>query len=209
MELYPEILISRQDSPELDNEIISSYFFIRRTEEDVYPFINKYTPLELIDKILPRTTKRDVFVFSVSLYGYYDERHISLRISDNNLNQYWLRTMPDVPAEHIAYTIESGYPLFFSAGKLYKHSFLIEGENFFCSFWHKPTIANYWHFQLFTYDSNGQHLPREPKPEKKETKIEEKKLKHIATIILEYLISESICSQSETQKFQCIGTAKY
>lgn len=203
MELYPEVLISHQDYPELENEMISSFFFIRRTEEDIYPFLKKYKPLELIDKILPYTTKRDVFVFSVSLYGYFSERHISLKVSDNNLNQYWSRTIPDVSAEHIVYSIESGYPLFLSAKKLYKHSFSFEDENFCLSFWHRPTIANYWHFQLFTYDSNGQYLPREPKPGEKETKTEEKKLRRLATVVLEYLISESICLQSEAKKFHC------
>jgi hypothetical protein len=67
MELYPEILISHQDYPELDENLISSYYFIRVTKEDIYQFLGKYKPLELIDKILPNTPKRDVFVFSVFL----------------------------------------------------------------------------------------------------------------------------------------------
>ena len=201
MGLYPEVLISHQGYPELDNEIISSYFFIRRTEENIYPLLKTYKPLELIDNILPNTTKRDVFVFSVSLFGYFDERHILLKVSDHNLDQCWSKAIPEVSAEHIAYSIVSGYPLFLSAKKLYNHSFLFEGENFYFSFSHKPTIANYWHFQLFTCDSNGLLLPREPKPN--ETRTEEKKLKRLAIILLEYLISESICLQSEVKKFQC------
>jgi hypothetical protein len=202
MESYPEVLVSKQDYPELDNEIVSSYFFIRKTEEDIYPFLEKYKPLELIDKILPNTTKRDVFVLSVSLYGYFDERHISLKISDSNLTQYWVETMPNVPLDQIIYYIEPGYPLFLNAKKLYRHPFSFEEENYCLSFWHKPTITNYWHFQLFTCDSNGQHLPREPKPKEKETKAEERKLRRIAIIVLEYLISESLCSSSGVHKFQ-------
>jgi hypothetical protein len=79
---------------------------------------------------------------------------------------------------------------------------LFEGENYCLSFWHKPTIANYWHFQLFSCDSNGQHLPREPKPGEKESRTEEKKLRRLAIMILEYLISESICPISKVKKFQ-------
>ncbi|MDR0287657.1 MAG: hypothetical protein LBI03_08160 [Clostridiales bacterium] len=203
MELYPDVLVSKQDYPELDEEIVSSYFFIRRTEEDIYPFLEKYKPLELIDSILPQTTKRDVFVLSVSLYGYFDEGHISLKVSDNNLNQYWSRTMQNIPVEHIAYSIESGFPLFLDAKKLYKHTFLFEDENYCLSFWHRPTIVNYWHFQLFSCDCSGRHLPREPKPGEKETKTEERKLRRLAISVLEYLISESICSSSKAQKFQC------
>jgi hypothetical protein len=203
MELYPEVLISHQDYPDLDEKIISSYFFIRRTEENIYPFFEKYKPLELIDKILPKTTKRDVFVLSVSLYGYFNERHISLKVCDNNLNQYWDKTMSNFPAGQIAYSVEIGYPLFLCAQKLYEHSFLFENETYYLSFWHKPTIANYWHFQLFTCDSKKQHLPREPKSGKKETRSEERKLKRLATTVLEYLISEAICLNSDAKKFQC------
>jgi hypothetical protein len=199
---YPEVLVSKQDYPDLDNEIVSSYFFIRKTEDNIYPFLEKYKPLELIDKILPHTTKRDVFVFSVSLYGYFDERHILLKISDNNLNQYWMKTMPSVQPDQIVYSIEPGYPLFLRARKLYKYSFLFEEENYFLSFWHKPTIANYWHFQLFTYDNEGRCLPREPKPDEKETKAEERKLRRLAIIVLEYLISESLCASSGVYKFK-------
>jgi hypothetical protein len=202
MALYPEILISHQSYPALDEKVVSSYSFIRKTDEDIYPLIKRFKPLELIDKILPNTTKRDIFVLSVSLYGYFEENHILLKVSDNNLNKYWDRAMPDLPAEQITFSIEKGYPLYFYAKKLYEQPILFENDIYCLSFWHKPTISNYWHFQLFTRDSNGQHLPREPKPEEKENKTEEKKLRRLAIMVLEYLISEAICSISEVQKFQ-------
>lgn len=135
--------------------------------------------------------------------GYFNERHISLKISDNNFIKPWTRDTPDVQAEKINYSIKLGHPLFLRAQNLYKHSFIFGSEKFYLSFGHKPTIANYWHFQLFTHDSNGQHLPREPKPGEKETKPEEKKLKRLAIMVLEYLISESICQSHEVKKFEC------
>ena len=201
MELYPEVLVSQQAKPVLDEKVVSAYYFIRKTDIDLYPLLKIYTPLELIDKILPNTTKRDVFVLSVSLYGYYDESHIAINVSDKTLNNHWIKTMADYPIEQIEYTIESWHPLFLQAKKLYERPFSFEGEMFYLSFWHKPTIVNYWHFQLFTRDSNGEHLPRDQKPGEKETKAEGRKLRRLATTILEYLISESICSFSETRKF--------
>jgi hypothetical protein len=73
---------------------------------------------------------------------------------------------------------------------------------FFLSFWHKPSIANYWHFQLFTRDSNGVHLPREPRPGERETKAERNRLRRLAVLVLEYIISKAICPKSEVKKFQ-------
>jgi hypothetical protein len=81
MDNYPDVLVSRQNYPELETDTVSSYFFIRKTKENVYSYLKKYKPSELIDKILPNTPRRDVFVFSVSLYGYYNENHISLKIN--------------------------------------------------------------------------------------------------------------------------------
>ena len=203
MDSYPKVLISHQAYPDLDEKTISSYYFIRRTKEDIYPFLGKYNPLELIDKILPNTTKRDVFVLSVSLYGYFDERHVTLKVNATDLNQYWNRAMPDFQVEQIAYSIKSGYSLYLRASKMYEQHIVFENENYYLSFWHKPTITNYWHFQLFTCDSSRKHLPREPKPGEKETKAEEKKLKRLAIVVLEYIISESICTNTEVTKFRC------
>ena len=205
MDNYPDVLVSQQNYPELDADTVSSNFFIRKTKEDVYSYLKKYKPSELIDKILPNTTRRDVFVFSVSLYGYYNEDHISLKVNDTSLNQEWNRTMPNFPIYQITYSIDPGHPLFLCAKKLYEHPIIFENENFYLSFWHKPTIVNYWHFQLFTKDSSGEHLPREPKQGERETKTEERKLKRLAATVLEYLITESICPASEVTKFHCDG----
>ena len=203
MDFYPKVLISHQAYPDLDEEVISSFSFIRRTKENIYPYLEKHKPDSLIDKILPNTTKRDVFVLSVSLYGYFDETHITLKVNNTDLNQYWNRAMPNFPAEQVAYSIETGFPLFLRASTIYEKHINFENENYYLSFWHKPTIANYWHFQLFTHDSDGQHLPREPKPGEKESRTEEKKLKRLAVIVLEYIISQAICSEKEAIKYQC------
>jgi hypothetical protein len=43
--------------------------------------------------------KRDVFVFSVSSYGYYDESHISLKVCDDYLRDSKGRHLPREPEE--------------------------------------------------------------------------------------------------------------
>ena len=35
MKLYPEVLVSHQAYPELEEKAVSSYFFIRKTKEDI------------------------------------------------------------------------------------------------------------------------------------------------------------------------------
>jgi hypothetical protein len=101
MEPYPDILVSRQGCPNLDVGLISSYNFIRRTNEDLYLLLQKYRAKELFDKILPNTTKRDVFVFSVSLYGYFTEEHITIKVLDPGMNDDWDKTQPDISSKSI------------------------------------------------------------------------------------------------------------
>ncbi|GHV94192.1 hypothetical protein AGMMS50293_05120 [Spirochaetia bacterium] len=203
MDQYPEVLISHSSYPELHEQEVSNSFFIRRTDDDIYHYLNKYTRLELIEKIIPRTPKRDVFVLSVSLYGYYDCSHLNIIPVDPHFNQNWDRSLPDAKPEEVEYSRKNdAYPLFLNASKVFNYSFKYNKEQFFLSFWHQPTIVNYWHFQLFTSDSEGNHLPRNPKFDEKETKEQERKLKRIAIVVFEYLLSEAICYFSEVQKFQ-------
>jgi hypothetical protein len=200
---YPEVLISHSAYPELCVQDVSSSFFIRRTDDDIYLYLNKYSKLELIGKIIPNMTKRDVFVFSVSLYGYYDCEHIKISPVNASFDDNWGRSFTDVRPEEIESLVrEDSYPLFLRAAKTFNYPFKNDGEQYFLSFEHKPTIANYWHFQLFTSDGEGNHLPRQPEPEEKESKEAERKLRKIAITVFEYLISEAICYFEEVQKFQ-------
>jgi hypothetical protein len=209
MEPYPDILVSRQGCPNLDLGLISLYNFTRRTNEDLYPLLQKYRAKELFDKILPNTTKRDVFVFSVSLYGYFMEEHIAIKVLDHGMNDDWDKTQPDISSKNILYAIESGYPLYFKCSKLFDQPISVAYENdketFFLSYWHKPTKANYWHFQLFTYDKDGHHLPRESEPGQKESRPIERRLKTIAIKVLEYLITKAICHKHEAKTFTLAG----
>jgi hypothetical protein len=181
------------------------YNFIQRTNEDLYPLLRKYRAKELFDKILPNITKRDVFVFSVSLYGCFTEEHIKIKVLAPDMNDEWDKTQPDISVENIPYTIESGYPLFLKCSKLFNQPISVKYENdeetFFLSYWHRPTKAKYWHFQLFTHDKDGHHLPRESEPGQKESKPIERKLKTIAVKVLEYLITEAICHKHEAKSF--------
>jgi hypothetical protein len=64
MDIYPEILVSHSACPELRISEISNYFFLRRTTEDIYQCLENFSKLELIERIIPETPKRDVFVIS-------------------------------------------------------------------------------------------------------------------------------------------------
>jgi hypothetical protein len=189
--------------PSINARDVAGYFFIRRTDEDIYPYLEKFPKSEVIEKILHAgTPKRDIFVFSVSLYGYYEIEHIKLLPVDSH-NKNWTISLPDIQPHKIEYSVtENAYPLFLEASKLFEHSFTFEEESFSVSFWHKPTIANYWHFKLFTQDSEGNHLPRQPKSGERETNKKAKKLRHIALTVFEYLVSTSICNSSKAIKYQ-------
>jgi hypothetical protein len=202
MHLYPAILVSYSTYPELCISEVSNFFFLRRTNEDIYQYLQKYSKLELIERIIPEIPKRDIFVFSVSLYGYYNENNMKL-VPDGHFNQNWNTLFPNIKPNDITYQIkEDCHPLFLRAQKLYEHSFRYEGERFFLSFWHRPTIANYWHFQLYTRDIEGNHLPRDPKPGEKESSQQKKNLKRIAAMVFEYLVSEAICYAFEARKYR-------
>jgi hypothetical protein len=202
MSSYPEILVSHSEYQPLNIKEVSSFSFIRRTNEDIYRYLGKYSAQELIEKIIPRTPKRDFFVFSLSLYGYFESDHIKIILDNQEYSKEWNRSLPNIDPVEVTYHIEHVYPLYFMAQKLFERTFKYNNEIFLVSFEHKPIIANYWHFQLFTQDSNGSRLPREPKPGEKETLSQDKKLKKIATAVFEYLLSKAICYPQEAEKYR-------
>jgi hypothetical protein len=89
MGLYPTALLPHHTYPaSLPGEEILDCFFVRETKEDLYPlFGSGFDSDDLIRKIIVSPTpKRDVFEFSIFLYGYYHEDHFGIRASDNSLN---------------------------------------------------------------------------------------------------------------------------
>ena len=158
-----------QDYPaELNSEDVKDYYFVRETEDNLY-IQDNLTSDDFIRKIIPpHTSSTDVFELSVFLYGYYNEKHIGIRK-------------------------QGVFPLFLKAKKLYEQSILYENEHYVLSFYHCPTDENYWHFQLYTVDSDNNKIPRNTKKSRD---------KNLAKLIIREYIKKAICQKSEVVPFQ-------
>jgi len=128
-----------RDYPILSGEEIRDCSFVRETETNLYIQDNLNAD-DFIREIIPReTSSTDVFELSVSLYGYFNEKHIRIRKQGRF------------------------FPLFLRVNKLYERSIRYEDEPYILSFSHCPTTTNYWHFQLNTVDSANKKIPRDAK----------------------------------------------
>jgi hypothetical protein len=194
MDEYPEVLLPRQSNLLLSEDEVSKYNFVRETLENMYVFLAQNIPLkELIPKIIaPQLSEREVFELSVFLYGYYDESHVGIRVSDDSLYALWTPELSDIPACSIKYSQRTAFPLYLSAEKLHKKPVDFNDKLLFFSFSHKPTRANYWHFQFYTKDSEGNCIPRDKS---------NRHLKRLAKHILEQYVMKAICPKSEVKKF--------
>ncbi|MHC6202770.1 hypothetical protein ACYULU_06210 [Breznakiellaceae bacterium SP9] len=203
MDEYPEILLPRQSYPVLSGDDILECYFIRKTPDNIYLFLKQgYTEKEIIRKIFkPMTPSRDVFEFSVFLYGYYDDKnHVDIRVVDISLDKDWENTLPDIPTSSVKYEKETAFPLFLTVAELYNQSIDFNGKQYLLSFSHKPTCANYWHFQLWTQDtSTGKYIPRELTGL---SSAEKKHIENLAKHILIKHITKAICPKSDAKPFQ-------
>jgi hypothetical protein len=191
---YPKALLPHHTYPaRLSGEEILDCFFVRETNEDIYPFFDSGLDSDdLIKKIIVQpTSKRDVFELSVFLYGYYHEGHAGIRTDDEALNAVW-DNGPALPIGNITYKQMIMFPLFLSAARLYERPVDFSDEKFVVSFLHKPTRANYWHFQLFTQDDKGNVMPRNK---------DNSRLNRLAKHILENIVIPAICPKGAVKKF--------
>jgi hypothetical protein len=199
MDEYPEVLLSHQSNPVLPEYEVSKYNFVRETQEDIYIFLEQGLTLkDIIHKIIaPQYSEREVFEFSVFLYGYYDKSCVGIRVSDDSLYEFWTYDMPDLVANKICYIRDSLFPLFLCAEKLYQKQIDLEdmdgrSTHYLLSFSHKPTRINYWHFQLYTKDDEDNYIPRDKR---------NSRLKYLAKHIFEQYVIKAICSESDVRKF--------
>ena len=159
---------------------------------------------EIIPKIIaPQLSEREIFEFSIFLYGYYDEFCVGIRVLDDSLYQFWTDDMLDIPYNSISYKRNSLFTLFLYTDKLYQKKIDVEDINgqvthYLLSFSHKPTRINYWHFQLYTKDNEGNYIPRGKS---------NSRLKHLAKHILEQYVIKAICLKSDIKKFQLSNTS--
>jgi hypothetical protein len=193
---YPEILLPKRSYPILSNEEIGDCSLVRETSSDLYPILDRrgYTPDDILRFLVaPNPSLREVFEFSVFLYGYYDERHTGLRVDDSALYIDWTAEQPELRAEDIQFEQETVYPLFLSAGKLDKQEIDFNGEAYLLSFSHKPSRVNYWHCELWTWDSIGNRIPRDKS---------NAHTKYLAKSLLEYITTEAVSPKSGAKRFK-------
>lgn len=137
---------------------------LRTTESNDRDFI-----LDTLDKvnpeaILPFDKFHQVFGLSVNLFGIYDSDDICFRVLSKELNEYW--NEGDVVSENISPSdyqiLENRGIIFFEIFKLQEKSFPYKNpkdnpEEFIglCKIFHKPTKANFWHYQIEFEDKEG------------------------------------------------------
>jgi hypothetical protein len=194
--LYPAILLPRQTYPVLENRDIWDNALVHETLIDVYKFLEKagYEPDDILPFVVaPQPSLREVFELSTFLYGYYEEKHIGIRVDDAALYADWDKNLPELGVEDIKFSQVEAYPLFLAAAKLERQEIDFNGEMHILSFSHKPTRVNYWHFELWVNDSTGNLIPRD----KSSTRI-----KYLAKSILEYIIAEAVLFKTSVKVFQ-------
>jgi hypothetical protein len=196
MTRYPDILLPRQTYPILKNEDVGDNALVRETTVNVYQFLTKtgYNPDDILPyAVAPQPSLREVFELSIFLYGYYDERHIGIRVDDTTLYADWEKRQPELRAEDIRFTQKIAYPLFFAASKLDRQEIDYNGETHTLSFSHRPTRVNYWHFELCVKDSTGNRIPRDRS---------NVHTKYLAKSVLEYIIAEAVILKTSVNIFR-------
>ncbi|WP_461255526.1 hypothetical protein [Treponema sp. R80B11-R83G3] len=196
MARYPEILLSRQTYPILKNDDVRDNALVRETMVDVYRFLTKpgYEPDDVLPLVTaPQPSLREVFELSTFLYGYYEDRHIGIRVKDAALFADWNKELPELMADDIQFFQEISFPLYLAAAKLDRQEIDFNGETHILSFSHKPTRVNYWHFELWVKDSAGNRIPRDKSSAH---------TKYLAKSILEYIISEAVLLKTQVNIFK-------
>jgi hypothetical protein len=180
----------------LENKEVLSCALVRETPVDVYAFLSKpgYQPDDILPFVVaPQPSLREVFELSVFLYGYYDERHLGIRVDDATLYADWEKNLPELPAEEIRFAQGIAFPLFLAAAKLDRQEIDFNGEAHILSFSHKPSRVNYWHFELWIKDCTGNRIPRDKN---------NAHIKYLAKAILEYIVTEAVTSKASIKPFK-------
>jgi hypothetical protein len=193
---YPEILLPKKNYPILENNVVIDNALVRETVLDVYQFLAKtgYEPDDVLPLIVaPQLSFREVFELSTFLYGYYTEQHIGIKVEDAALYTDWNKDMEELLAEKIKFKQDKAYPCFLAVSKLNMQEIDFNGEKHILSFSHKPTRINYWHFELWVMDSEGNRIPRDKS---------NAHTKYLAKSILEYIVCETVLDKSAVIPFK-------
>jgi hypothetical protein len=189
-------LLPKQSYPILTNEDIADCSLIRETTIDLYVVLEKpgYSPDDILRYIIvPQPSFREVFELSLFLYGYYDERHCGIRVSDTSLYAAWTKDKEELAAKNILFTQETAWPLFLAVKNLDRQVIDFNGADHLLSFSHKPPRVNYWHFELWIKDNAGEKIPRDKS---------NAHTKYLAKSLLEYIVSEAVISKADMKPFK-------
>jgi hypothetical protein len=169
----------------LSSSDVLSYFFVRETQDDLYVFLlQDMLPADFIHKLIePQPSLNEVFELSLFLFGYYSADCFGIRVDDAELNHDWDGSS-SLPTGEISFSKKEVFPLFLYVNKLYKKRVSFFDEEYVLSFSHKPKKANYWHFQLFTQDSQGEYIPKDK---------HNSRTKKLAKHLFENFIMNAIC----------------
>ena len=199
MTRYPEVLLPRRTYPMLENEDVRDNTLARETTVNVYQFLAKtgYEPDDILPLVVaPQPSLREVFELSAFLYGYYEEQHMGIRVDDTGFYADWNKDLPELKAADIKFTQKQAWPLFLAAAKLDRQGIDFNGELYILSFSHKPTRVNYWHFELWVKDGDGNRIPRDKS---------NAHTKYLAKSILEYIIAEAVVSKTAVNLYRRAG----
>ena len=196
MGLYPEILLPRKNYSFLKNAEIKDNALVRETKTDIYQFLYKtgYGPDDILPLVVaPQPSLREVFELSTFLYGYFEEQHSGIRVNNAALYEDWNKDSPELRCEDILFTQEKAFLLFLAAAKLDYQEIDFDGEAFILSFSHKPTLVNFWHFEIWVKDCEGNRIPRDKS---------NARTKYLAKSILEYIVAEAILAKTSVIRFK-------
>lgn len=196
---YPQKLLPQQDDVIITAQDIVDYCLVRETSNNFYSKEFLDIPESAKAKMLvgENTSRTDVFELSLYLFGEYNLDTVGIRVDDAELEVFWdpgsaVPKVKDIPFHKI-----NSFPVFLSAGALYDYKCTIDGDEtretvvVQSSYEHRPTIVNYWHFQLFSVENN-KRLSRD---------LNSRKAKRIAKSLLETILKKAMLSKDKVSEY--------
>lgn len=212
---YPSCLLPKKKYKIITPESVKDYYFIRETEKDVYKMFQEageegkeqiYAAVEKEIKGASRPSS-EVFEMSLFLYGIFNEKHIGIIVEDKKLTKKdW--SSGEKVTRFVPFSRNNAkFPLYLKCSTMFNRNKLeFEGHSYELSYEHKPNLANYWHFQIYSTECNNR-IVRDLNKYKNEKSSDgtslEKLYKRYSKHLLSIIARESICfDKSELKKYK-------
>lgn len=166
-EAYPDNLLpKKQYKLRIPTSDVSSHFLIRKSLGDIYDSDGEI----LIDSVL--RSARESFGLSCNLFSNYEVSHLAYRCTDGILDENWDGNADCQVGDNQFIKIHPEEPLFFSVAKLHERRVPYQKPGkpergkppvnvdfeATCELVHKPTICNYWHFEVHFKDAEEKFI---------------------------------------------------